>query len=270
MAQKSKSLSIFLIVLLSIAGLTVIGFFALAITRPLPSFGFHFNSSNSNYYNNLVASETYDATVFNTLHINQKYGDIEINSVPATEDAKISVSAYAKESRYVEFADSDSTINLESKTPDCHFLCFNQNGVKFVVSVPENYAGTFNLYNDYGETKIGNFKEAIIIAESDYGNIEVGEAKVAKLTLDAGNAKVGACYGKIEIENDMGNVEIDYLDLKENSSIVLDMGNVEIHSVGNVRVISKVDLGNSDVQNSSSDAPVVLTIENDMGNVTVR
>lgn len=272
MAHANKTLSIFLIILLSFAGLAVIGFFLLALKAP--SFNFHFgfggDQSNTSYYNNLVAEKQYEAKDFNALAINQDYGDIEINSVSPSDDAKIEVKIYAEDSNNAEISENGSEISIKYKAPNCVVFCFNQKGARFVVYVPENFAGTFNIYNDYGKTKIGNFKDAYITAESDYGDVEVGEAKVAKLTLDAGNAKLGNCYGRVDIRNDMGNVDIDKLSITEDSSIILDMGNVSINDVGDVRVITKVDLGNANVQTSNSTSPIILTIENDLGNITVR
>jgi hypothetical protein len=271
MAQKDKTLSVFLIILLSFAGLAVIGFFCFAIMSTRSGgFNFHIGFNGSDYVDNLVLEKEFDMNSISLVDVTQDYGDIEIVSSAIENNTKITIKAYAKDESKVKAYNEGATLYALSNPDNCNFLCFNQNGVKFLITIPESYTGNFNIESDYGKTRIGSFKDASVEATSDYGDIEVADAKNLHLELDAGNAKIGGCYGRLDIKNDMGNVEIDHLELSENSSIELDMGNVTISDVGTAHVIANVDLGNSDIQKHNDDSTIILTIQNDMGNVTVR
>jgi hypothetical protein len=271
MPQKDKTLSIFLIILLSFAGLAVIGFFCFAVLTARSGFDFHIGFDGTRYIDNLVLEKEFDMNSISLIDITQDYGDIEIiPSATAEDNTKIIVKAYAKDEGKVKVYNEGATLYALNSPDSCNFLCFNQNGVKFLITIPEGYTGNFKIESDYGKTSIGSFKNASIDATSDYGDIEVGSAKNIHLELDAGDARVGNCYGRINIKNDMGNVDIDHLELTENSSIELDMGNVSISDVGTARVITTVDLGNTDVQRHNDESTIILTIQNDMGNVTVR
>ena len=68
----------------------------------------------------------------------------------------------------------------------------------------------------------------------------------------------------------MGNVKIRHLELTENSSIKLDMGNATVDDAGDIRIDARVDMGNTNVEKNNYNSPITLTIENDMGNVTVK
>ena len=136
--------------------------------------------------------------------------------------------------------------------------------------MPKDYAGDFDINTSYGDIEIGNFDLATMRLDSSAGNIELGSAKDITAELSAGNFELGNCYGRVRIDNSMGNVEIDHLDITEDSTIELSMGNVEIRNIGDVRVDASTDMGNSSVNGGNPKADVTLKIENSMGNITVH
>lgn len=270
MSEKNNSLSIFLIILLSIAGLAIVGFFIFAISGSNGGASWSFGISNT-APDTLVDEQSFKLSDFNTIRAKVDAGEIEIfSSANETEQDKISVRVYAKDKSYAEIRTEGSTLNIEDHTPECHIFCFNNNAVKYTLSIPSTYAGYFDLNSDYGDIRLGDFKDATVEAVSNYGNIKIDSIKVANLQLDAGNAEINACYGKLNIENDMGNVKIRHLELTENSSIKLDMGNATVDDAGDIRIDARVDMGNTNIEKNNYNSPITLTIENDMGNVTVK
>ena len=266
--KSNKGLLIFLIVFLSIIVLALSALMVLGISGKGGMFGWHFGSSNIS--SNLVAEETINAESIEKIKIRIKAGELKITSEEASEDAKIVAKIYAKEKDWVSFESSDDSIDIEDRSEDCHFFCVNWDGVSIELSVPKDYAGDFDISTSYGNVVIGDFELATMKLDSSAGDIELGSAKNVSAELSAGNFELGNCYGHVKIDNSMGNVEISHLDITEDSTIELSMGNVEIRDIGDVRVDAETDMGNSAVDGGNPKADVVLRIENSMGNITVR
>ena len=266
--SSNKGLLIFLVVFLSIIVLALSALMVLGISGKGGMFGLHFGSSNVS--SNLVAEEIITADDINSINARIKSGKLKIVSTEAGDDAKIVAKMYAKEKDWIRFDRSDNKIEIEDKSNDCRFFCINWEGVSVELSVPENYVGDFNIDTSYGDVEIGDFKSATIKLDSSAGDVGIGSAKNITASLSAGNFGLGNCYGRVRIDNSMGNVEIDRLDIIDDSDIELSMGNVEIRTVGNVRVDAKTDMGNSSVSGGNPKADVTLRIENSMGNITVH
>lgn len=266
--NSNKGLLIFLVVFLSIIVLALSALMVLGISGKGGMFGWHFGSANIS--SNLVAEETIDSESIEKIKIRIKAGKLKITSEEASEGAKIVAKIYAKEKDWVSFENSDNSIDIEDRSEDCRFFCVNWDGVNIELSVPKDYAGDFDINTSYGDVEIGNFELSTMKLDSSAGDIELGSAKNVSAELSAGNFKLGNCYGRVKIDNSMGNVEIDHLDISEDSAIELSMGNVEIRNIGDVRVDAKTDMGNSTVDGGNPKADAVLRIENSMGNITVR
>jgi hypothetical protein len=117
---------------------------------------------------------------------------------------------------------------------------------------------------------VGAFKHASVYLDSSAGDVHVESAKNINASLSAGNFELGDCFGRLKIDNSMGNVEISRLHLTEDSDIDMSMGNVEIDHVGDVRVEADVSLGDSSIEGDNKKSDIVLKIDNSMGNITVR
>jgi DUF4097 and DUF4098 domain-containing protein YvlB len=266
--KSNKGLLIFLIVFLSIIVLALSTLMVLGISGKGGMFGWHFGSSNIS--SNLVAEKEISAEDIDNIKIRIKAGKLKVTSEETSEDAKIIAKIYAKEKDWVSFDNSDSSIDIEDRSEDCRFFCVNWDGINVELFVPKDYVGDFDVDTSYGDIEIGDFALATMRLDSSAGNIKLGSAKNVSAELSAGNFELGNCYGRAKIDNSMGNVEIDHLDISEDSAIELSMGNVEIRNIGDVRVDAETDMGNSAVDGGNPKADVVLRIENSMGNITVR
>jgi len=266
--KNNKGLTIFLIVFLSIIVLALSALMVLGISGKGGMFGWHFGSSNIS--SNLVAEESISAEDINDIKIRIKAGKLKIVSEKASEDNKIVAKFYAKEKDRINLDLTKNSINIEDRSEDCRFFCINWDGINIELFVPEDYAGDFDIDTSYGDVEIGDFKLATMKLNSSAGNIELGSAKNVSAELSAGNFELGSCYGRVRIDNSMGNVEIDHLDITEDSTIDLSMGNVAIRNVGDVRVDANTDMGESSVNGGNPKSDVTLKIDNSMGNITVR
>lgn len=266
--NSNKGLLIFLVVFLSIIVLGLSALLVVGLSGKGGMFGLHFGKSTIS--SNLVKEEEFDPAEIENIKVNIKAGKLKIVSEDASEDSKIVAKLYAKEADWINVETSNDSIKIEDKTEDCHFFCFNWDGVNIELFVPKDYAGEFNIETSYGDVELGDFELASIKLDSSAGNVEIGSTKDINAELSAGNFELGNCYGYARIDNSMGNVEIDRLDITENSEIKLSMGNVSIKHVGDVRVDAKTDMGNSSVNGGNPKSDVTLKIENSMGNITVH
>lgn len=267
-SNSNKGLLIFLVVFLSIIVLSLSALLVLGLSGKGGAFGWHFG--NSNISSNLVKEAEFDASAIEDIKVNIKAGKLKIVSEDAKEDGKIVAKLYAKEESWIDLRDTKDGIEIVDKSNECHFFCFNWDGVNVELFVPKDYAGEFNVETSYGDVEIGDFERATMKLDSSAGDIELGSAKNVSAELSAGNFELGNCYGRVRIDNSMGNVEIDHLDITEDSTIELSMGNVEIRNIGDVRVDASTDMGNSSVNGGNPKADVTLKIENSMGNITVH
>lgn len=266
--NNNKGLIIFLVVFLSIIVLGLGALLVVGLTGKGGAFGLHLG--NPNISSNLVKEEVFDASEIEKIKVDIKSGKIKVVSDDAKEDSKIVAKLYAKEEDWISLRDTKNSIEIKDESDECHFFCFNWDGVSVELFVPKDYAGSFNIDTSYGDVELGDFKHASVSLDSSAGDIEIGSVKDVNANLSAGDFKLGNCYGRVRIDNSMGNVEIDKLDITENSEIELSMGNVEIKQIGDVNVEAKVDMGDSSVENSNPKSDVTLRIENSMGNITVR
>ena len=67
----------------------------------------------------------------------------------------------------------------------------------------------------------------------------------------------------------MGKVLLKNISIDYDSKIIVNLGDVEIEKISNVYIDATVDLGDIDIANNDRSAPYVLTIQGDMGDITV-
>ena len=262
--MKTKSNNTFYIVLIVILSVAVLGLIALLVVG-ITNKGFGFSSDNVS--SNLVLERDYSIEDLNRIDAKVKAGKV---SVYSTQDEKAVVKFYSDKSSAAEVIASNNVLSIVDRNDDCHFICFNFKGVNVEVYIPNSYDGEIKLDVDAGAIMVEDFTAASLNIRDDMGDVTLGVAKNIDARLDMGRLTVVDCLGKINIKNDMGDVEVKNLHLTENSEIKLDMGNVTIDNVGDARVDADVDLGDKDVSGGNYKSDIVLTIQNSLGNITVR
>lgn len=152
-----------------------------------------------------------------------------------------------------------------------------------VIYVPEEMRfNDVSISLDFGNIQIKKLICANLDIEADAGNIEIYESKFQKSDIEAalGNVETYDTFlGDADISCDMGNVVLRDADINS-LDISNDLGNTEVYLLGkesDYEFSLSVDLGAltfngkkySSSYDSEGDGRKPVSIENDMGNITV-
>ena len=175
--------------------------------------------------------------------------------------------------------------NLESSSGKID--CKNINTGSFKSSSGDITIGNGNeitIQTSSGSIKTGNFNK--LSAEASSGDIEVG--KIGESTIKTSSGKIlvesakrlqaEASSGEIDINTieeycnlttSSGNIDINSLNIIENSTINAKSGNVDIKSKNDIYVETETGSGDADVKNNNRMAELVLKITTTSGSINV-
>lgn len=289
--MKNRGLIIFLIILLSLICIALITLMCFLL---MGKSNFWFIKSVST---DLVVDEVYEMN-FSKIDVEADLCDVEIKE---TSDDKIKVKIYGKkEDISLNISGNELTIDIKGEKK----FGFRKEISKVEIYLPESFENTLSIKSEYGDIKIGKLLNSNIDIEAgcgdvsviaardikinnEYGDIELKEAKIANINADAGDIKVGNIdnitvvnhYGDIDIDNifnfldatdNCGDIEIKNLDIKENSKIYNDFGDIDIGSTNEIYIDAKTDLGDVEVNNNYQKSDVTLKIDNNCGDIKVK
>lgn len=297
MNKKSK---IVLITLLSILVIMLILFMTFVILNGSKGF-INLGITSDKISNNLIYDKTYE-NKFDKINIKTDASDIKIKK---SNDSNIKVLIYSEEEKRKNINVTDNTsldINLEAKK-GFNFFLFNYINSKIEIYIPSDYNKSIRIENNYGDIETSDFIDAnmdiisdcgdvkidagnsikirnsygdtivknanSIDVSNDCGDIDVGSAKSAILKNDYGDIDIKHVYEYIDIEDNCGDINIDNVILKKNSSIKNDMGDIEIKNIRNIYIDAKTSLGDVSVNNNYRTSDITLKIENDCGDIEV-
>lgn len=278
--MKNKPLIITLIIILSILAIGVIGLLVVLLTNGT-KFNRFFNI-NFNFTSKTIIHDEYYENNFELIDIKNSLGDVYfLNS----NDERVHVVIYGEEDQLS--IRSDNSLTIDYKTKSCFGFCFNQPLSKIEVYVPSSYdkvvkidnkagdikvddfvSATFKINSDLGDSTIGSIKSLDIVSHA--GDIEVDTVERIKAENNLGDIKISRVNEYLDIENNCGDTKIGYIDVKENSRIDSDLGDVEIKHTNDIRIISKVSLGDNRIYNSNKNSNITLDIDNSCGDVKVN
>ena len=89
------------------------------------------------------------------------------------------------------------------------------------------------------------------------------------LKCDLGNTEIKEVLNKCNVKADCGNIEIDTISIQEDSTIKVDLGNVNINKTNDIYIETDVDLGKTNISQNNRNSEITLKINCDCGNVTV-
>jgi len=292
--KKNNVLTIILIVVISslIVGITWLIVNILNGKIDLNNLRF-FNSTSKE----LIVNESYKYD-FSKIDIYSQAGDVYIKE-SSSEEVKVLIYG-DKERTMVTAFNNELIISVKSKP--CIGICLNKNS-KVEVYLPKDYENKIIINSEYGDIRVGSFEKAtleineecgdvsVLSADSvninnEYGDINVGTVKEATINVSSGdieidsvyNVKLNNDYGDIEINkvlnyldvsNDCGDIEIDNIALNKDSKISANLGNIEIGNTNNIYIDAKTDLGKVKIKNNYRNSNIVLTIENDCGDIII-
>lgn len=299
--MKNKSLTIFLIVLLSIIVILISIFFVGILTNRKPKFlNFSYFNFGHKVSNELVLDKEYD-NIFKEIKINSKSSDIEIKE---SNESQIKVVIYGdKEQTRVD--STNETLTIISSSKSCVGFCFNTTIARIEVYLPVDFENKVIIENNYGDIKIEGFESMTLDANLDAGDIEIESIKLAKINNHYGDIKISNYSQEIEIEEDCGDVDINEVEnvkivnkygdikigkvtsklnlnnncgdikvgsvfLKENSTIEDNLGDIEIGKTNKIYIDAKTSLGDINIKNNYRESDITLTIKNDCGDIEVN
>ena len=288
---KNKKLRIFIIIMIIVFILSIITYYVLNNLK------FRYRS----FYDvgeELVLDKTYN-TIFSEINIETKMSDLNIKY---SNDNSIKVMVYG-EKDYINLIEKNNKLYIDIK--EKNFIAFNfYNHIsKIEIYLPNWYKNLIRIDSEYGNIDIEEFNDSTFYVEQEYGNIlskgsnfikvkneygdvELLKANKARIVAESGDVKIGTIknleveneYGDISIQNvteylklnnDMGDININKLNIEEDSFITLEHGDIKIDDINQIYVDAKTDHGDVDIKVNYEQANIVLSIYNEMGDIKI-
>lgn len=293
--MNNKQLKILLIILLSFLSIAIIWFMVAMINNSFKFSSFNISSKMSK---ELVLDKIYNID-FNKIDINTSKGNIYIRE---SSNNEFNVVIYG-DKEYTTVNTDNQVLYINVKNKNCIGFCFDNTVPKVEVYIPSNYANLIKIVSNYGDIEVGNFKEAtidiqedfgdvsviggnIIKIDNEYGDIKIKEVLETKINISKGDVDIKSVYdatidnnyGDIEIDNvynylnlnnDCGDIKINNVVLNKNSSIKDALGDIEIGNTNEIYIDAKTNLGDVKIRNNYPKSDITLKIDNDCGDIEI-
>ena len=264
--MKNKGTIITLIILLSIIVLALVIFLVSYLNGGLnfKNGVFRIGTKSSN----VIFDKQFDLEEINNIEIKQDAGDVIFKE---STNNYIQVILYGENENDVQVNTNEGILNIDY-THKNRFAFFNF-GVKandIIIYIPANYSNDIKVTNDYGKCEITDLENASLDIDCDAGNVKLGKIKNATIKCDYGNIEIKEILNKCNIKADCGNIQVDTISIKENSSIKADLGNIDIKNTNDIYIDADVDLGKTNINKNNRNAEITLKINCDCGNVTIN
>lgn len=289
------------VILTIIIILIIIVIFLITLLIGLLNKNVHFNFLNINQKvsNELIFNESYE-NIFTNIKIDSDSSEVYIKE---SNDEKIRVIIYGDNDR-TEIKDSTDTLSIKTTAQKCIGICLNNEMSSIEIYLPKNYNKDINIQNHYGDIEIEKLIYSRIYIDADcgdikieeasyldivnsYGDIQIDKADKSKIKAACGNVKIREIadaiiennYGDIKIESitnsmnindDCGDIKIDRIDLKVDSKVKNNLGNIKIGETNNIYIDASTDLGEVKINKNDRNALITLQIENDCGDIKVN
>lgn len=265
--MKNKGLIITLIILLSIIIFFLVIFLVMYLKGEINFKNGIFSMGSKS--TNIIYDKQFELEDIKNIDVKQDAGDILVKET--TEDY-IKVVLYGENEGDAQVELNNGKLTIDNTHNKRSFAFFNFGVAKndIIIYVPSNYSNVINIKNDYGECELTDLENATVNIDCDAGNVELGKIRNATIKCDYGNVEVKEIMNKCEIKADCGNIQIDTISIKENSSIKADLGNVDINSTNDIYIDADVELGKTNIDKNNRNASVTLKINCDCGNVTIN
>lgn len=260
--MKNRGFIIALIILLVLVILSLIWFLIIGISGKM-----NFWNGFARKSENLVYDEIYDISEVKDIEVSSNAGDITFKESSSDE---IRVMVYAKNK-------NDASVNLDGNflrvkndiSNKSRWFNFNTYLSDIIIYVPRDFENNISIKNNYGDCTLTSLKEASLDIHLDCGDLKLGDIKNVNIKSNYGDVKISNILNKCTIDSSCGDIKIENVDLKEDSSIKSDFGNVKIKSANNVYIDAKVDLGDVKIEGNNRHSDITLKIKSDCGDIKV-
>ena len=158
--------------------------------------------------------------------------------------------------------------NFKSSSGD--IIVGNGNEITLQTSSGSIKAGNYNELSaetSSGDVEVGNIGEGTIKTSS--GKILVNEAKRLQAEASSGNIDISKINEYCNLKTSSGGIDIDSLNLAENSFINAKSGSVDIRIKNDIYIETETKLGDVDLKNNNRMAEIVLKITTTSGSIKV-
>lgn len=267
--MKNRSLIITLIVILSIIAILLTIFLVLALLgKEFPLFiNNSFTRTNSR---NVILAQTYETENVEKIDIISEAGDIKIFE---TSENNIKVTIYGKDDRNlkdIHFLNKDGILKFEIRGMSNKFMNFGFYTNDIVIYAPKEIIKEIKVNSNYGDIEIGDFENTLVDLDQDCGDINVETVKNAIIKSSYGDVKINSILNKCDINLSCGDVKIQNLQIKENSTIENSLGDIKIEQTNDIFIDGKTDLGDTKIEDSNRHSEITLTISNSCGDIKVN
>lgn len=249
--NSNKGLIITVIVLLSIIVLLLTGFMGYVIFTN----GSHLGFFDWNRETKVIYDESFDSNDISKMVITSELGDIDIKQ---SNDNKIRVVANGYDEKLFNLTNEGNTITVSSTTSYHKTKAFNpfgnyrNIGIDIDIYLPSGYLETLDISSDLGDVDIESPLDVDLTVNCDMGSITAENLS-----------------GKFALHTDMGNIEIERINITADSSATSDMGDIEIEHTNDIKINYSTSMGECDVKNNNSSSDITLTAETSMGDVEI-
>ena len=187
-----------------------------------------------------------------------------------TDDQKVKVLVYGEQNRQIDVSVDNGKLKIDNTKSKRVVFSFNNHIDEITVYLPRNYNKEINVKSDYGNVDMIDLENATINIEESCGDINLGKVKNLQIDSDYGSIDVDTVLNKLDIEIDCGDLKIKNIELKENSKIKNDLGDVKIGNTNDIYIDANVDLGEYKINKNNRYAESTLKIDVNCGDIKVE
>ncbi len=224
-----------------------------------------YNTSNNS---EIICNENYDLEFINNIEILVSAGKLKIEE--NTDDQKVKVLVYGEQNRQIDVSVDNGKLKIDNTKSKRVVFSFNNHIDEITVYLPRNYNKEINVKSDYGNVDMIDLENATINIEESCGDINLGKVKNLQIDSDYGSIDVDTVLNKLDIEIDCGDLKIKNIELKENSKIKNDLGDVKIGNTNDIYIDANVDLGEYKINKNNRYAESTLKIDVNCGDIKVE
>ncbi|MCX4302807.1 MAG: DUF4097 domain-containing protein [Clostridia bacterium] len=224
-----------------------------------------YNTSNNS---EIICNENYDLEFINNIEILVSAGKLKIEE--NTDDKKVKVLVYGDQNRQIDVSVDNGKLKIDNTKSKRVVFSFNNHIDEITVYLPRNYNKEINVKSDYGNVDMIDLENATINIEESCGDINLGKVKNLQIDSDYGSIDVDTVLNKLDIEIDCGDLKIKNIELKENSKIKNDLGDVKIGNTNDIYIDANVDLGEYKINKNNRYAESTLKIDVNCGDIKVE
>ena len=187
------------------------------------------------------------------------------------------ITAQNLENNNINFESSSGKIecgninNGELKSSSGDIVIGNGNEVKIQASSGNIKAGNFSKLSaeaSSGDVEVGTIGESTVKTSS--GKINIKGADRINAEASSGDISIDTIENYCELKTSSGNIDINSLNITENSNINAKSGNVRINGKNDIYVETETNSGDAEVINNNRMAEIVLKITTTSGNIRVN